>query len=138
MGKESREMDPRPRHRAPDKQTSGSTKKKDGKTNDFFRPEETEETKGNELNNNDTWIKVAKKRESWQAMESEYATTAAAVSVDSVQSRRNPQQDPVRPARYLNGVKWDEYEVASIALPHTKNQTDFDRYSGRHRLQTGT
>ena len=57
-------------------------------------------------------------------MESEYATTAAAVSVDSVQSRRHPPQDPVRPARYLNGVKLDEYEVAGIALPHTKDQTE--------------
>ena len=47
-------------------------------------------------------------------MESEYATTAAAVSVDSVHSRRNPPQDPVRPARYLNGVKLDEYVVANI------------------------
>ena len=59
-------------------------------------------------------------------MESEYAKTAAAASVDSVHSRRYPQQDPVRPARYLNGVKLDEYEVATIALPHTKDQYDFD------------
>ena len=28
--------------------------------NDFLKPEETEETKGNEKKNNDTWIKVAK------------------------------------------------------------------------------
>ena len=28
--------------------------------NDFLKPEETEETKGNEIKNNDTWIKVAK------------------------------------------------------------------------------
>ena len=41
-------------------------------------------------------------------MESEYATTAAAVFVDSAQSRKNPPLDPVRPARYLNGVKLDE------------------------------
>ena len=59
-------------------------------------------------------------------MKSAYETTAAAVSVDSVQSRRNPPQDPVRAARYLNGVKLDEYEVANIALPHTKDHTDFD------------
>ena len=56
-------------------------------------------------------------------MESENATTAAA-----------PQQDPVRPARYLNGVKLDNYEVATIALPHTKDQYDIDSYSARHCL----
>ena len=93
---------------------------------DFLKPEEIEETKGHERKNNDTWMKVAKNRERWKAMESEYATTAAAVSVDSVQSRRNPPQDPVRPARFLNGVKLDEYEVANIPLPHTKDQTDLD------------
>ena len=73
--------------------------------NDHSKTEETEETKGNEIKNNDTWIKVAKNRERWKAMESEYAKTAAAVSVDSVHSRRYPPQDPVQPARYLNGVK---------------------------------
>ena len=45
---------------------------------DFLKPEETEETKGSETKNNDTWIKEAKHRERWKAMESEYATTAAA------------------------------------------------------------
>ena len=90
--------------------------KRDGKmiVNDFLKPEETEETKGNEIKNNDTWIKVATNRERWKAMESEYATTAAATSVDSAVHRRNPPQDPIRPARYLNGVKLDEYEVANV------------------------
>ena len=60
--------------------------------------------KGNDIKNNDTWIKVVKNRERWKAVESEYATTAAAASVDSVHSRRCPPQDPIRPARYLNGV----------------------------------
>ena len=106
--------------------------------NQWLKPEDTEDTKGNEIKSNDTWIKVAKNQERWKAMESEYATTAAAVSVDSVQSRRNPPQDPVRHARYLNGVKLDEHEVANITEPHTEDQTDFDWYSGRHRLWTGT
>ena len=47
-------------------------------------------------------------------MESEYAKTAAAMSVDSVIRRENPPQDPIRPARYLNGVKLDDDEVANI------------------------
>ena len=58
--------------------------------NEFLKPAETEEMKGNEIKNNDTWIKVAKNRERWKAMESEYATTAAAASVDRVHSRRCP------------------------------------------------
>ena len=91
--------------------------------NDFLKPE-NEETKGCEIKKNDTWLKVANNRERWKATESEYATTA--VSVDSVHSRRYPPQDPARPARYLNGVKLDEYEVANIELPHTKDQTDVD------------
>ena len=52
--------------------------------------------------NKATWINVAKNRERWKAIENEYATTAAAISVNSVQRRRNPPQDPVRRARYLN------------------------------------
>ena len=87
MDKESSKMEPRPERR-------------EDETNDFLKPEESEGTKGNEIKNNDTWIKVAK---IGKATESEHATTAAAVSFDSVQSRRNnPPQDPARPVRYLN------------------------------------
>ena len=52
-------------------------------------------------------------------MESECATTAAA-SVDSVHSRTCSPQRPIRPARYLTGVKSDDYEAVNIAWP------DFD------------
>ena len=82
--------------------------------------------KGNEIQNNDTWTKVAPNRETWKAMESENASTAAAASVDSVHSRRCPSRDPIGPARYLNGVKLDEYEMANIAWPPIKDQTVFD------------
>ena len=58
-------------------------------------------------------------------MESEYSSTAAAASVDSVHSRRCPLLDPIRPARHLNGVKLDDYGVVSIAQPPIKDQTDF-------------
>ena len=63
-------------------------------------------------------------------MENKFATTAAAASVDSVHSRRCPPQDPIRPARYLNGVKLDDHEVVNIAQPLTKDQTDFDWLAG--------
>ena len=46
---------------------------------------------------------------------SEFAKTAAAISVDTVcYAEKNPPQDPIRPARYLNGVKLDEDEVVNI------------------------
>ena len=84
--------------------------------------------KGNEIKNHDTWIKVEQNRKRWKAMESEYATTAAAASVDSVHSRRCSPQDPIRPARYLNGVKSDDYQVVNFAWPPTKDQNNFDLY----------
>ena len=115
MDKESCKMEPRPQHQAPDKQTSGTTKKEmEDEINDFLKPEKTETTKGNEMKNNDIWIKVAKRRERWIAMEGgEYAKTAAAgASMDSVHSRENPR--PIRPARYQNGVRLDDDEVANI------------------------
>ena len=76
--------------------------------------EETETTKGNEKKNNDIWIKVARNRERWKAMESEYAKTAAAIFVDNVLRRENFPQDPTLQARYLNGVRLDDDEVANI------------------------
>ena len=45
--------------------------------NDFLKPEETEATKGNEIKNNDTWIKAAENRERWKEMENEYAIAAS-------------------------------------------------------------
>ena len=39
----------------------GIQKKWDGEINDFIKLVEIEETKGSEIKNNDTWIKVAKK-----------------------------------------------------------------------------
>ena len=122
-------MEPGPQHHAPDKQTNGKSRKKErweDEINDFLKRQESEETIGNEIQKQRHLDKSGKNRERWRAMESEYAETAATASVDSVHSRRNPPKDPVRPVRYLNGVKLEEYEVANIALPHTKDQYDID------------
>ena len=119
MGKESSRME------------LGLSKKKkrwEDEINEFLKPGETEEMQGNEIKNNDTWIKVAKNRENGKEMDSEYAITAAAASGDSVHSRRCPPQDPSRPGRYLNCVKLDDYEMVNIVWPLTKDQTDFDWY----------
>ena len=40
--------------------------------NQFLKPEETEETKGNDLKNNDTWIMVAKDQKRWKDVETFY------------------------------------------------------------------
>ena len=51
----------------------------------------------NEIKNNDTWIKVEQQQYLWTACYAE----------------KTPQ-DPIRPARFLNGVRLDDDEVANI------------------------
>ena len=80
---------------------------------EFLMSEETETTTGNDMKNNNTWIKVAKNRERWKAMKNNYAETASDRSVDNVPRRENLPQDPIRLARHLNGVKLDEDQVAN-------------------------
>ena len=43
--------------------------------NEFVRPGETEETRGNDVRNSDTWIKITEDQRSWKQMESEIAMT---------------------------------------------------------------
>ena len=65
---------------APSTRPVGRPKKRwEDEINNFFKPEETEETKGNEIKNNDTWIKVATSRKRWTAVETEYAVAAASL-----------------------------------------------------------
>ena len=82
--------------------------------NEFLKPEETETTTGNYMKYNSAWIKVAKNRGRWLTLEREYAKTAEERSVDNVLRRENPQQDQIRPARYLNGFNLEDDEVANI------------------------
>ena len=83
--------------------------------NDFLKHEETEPTSEDDMKNNNTWIKVAKNRERWKAIESEYAETAEERNVDNFcYAEKTPPHEPIRPARYLNGAKLDDDEVANI------------------------
>ena len=41
--------------------------------NEFIQTEETAESKGNDLNNNDTWLQQAKQQKEWKAKEEEFA-----------------------------------------------------------------
>ena len=52
-------------------------------------------------------------------MESEYAKTAAAASDDSMHSRRDPSQDPVRPAerREVGEIRGGEHRAATHQEP---------------------
>ena len=81
MGKESSNVESRSQHQVPDKQNSGTTSKNrcEEEVKELFKPEETEETKSNEIKNNDTWIPVAKDREIWKAMETDHAVAAASI-----------------------------------------------------------
>ena len=79
-------------------QTSRPVHKKrwEDEINEFLEPEEIEETKGNEIKNRTHGSKWPKNRGRWKAMESDYASTAAVASADSLHSRRCPPQDPTR------------------------------------------
>ena len=43
--------------------------------NKFVKLDETEETRGNDLKNNDTWLKAAKDQKQWKEMETDYIRT---------------------------------------------------------------
>ena len=59
QGKESSGMEPWPQHK---NQNLQSQKRSEDEINDFLRPEEIDESKGNDARNNDTWIKISKEK----------------------------------------------------------------------------
>ena len=65
----SSKMEPMPQHWMQSKQSSGKTERWEDDINQFLKPEETEETKGNDLKNNDTWMQVAEDQIRWREME---------------------------------------------------------------------
>ena len=104
MGQESSGMELWPQHKNQNIQSRWKTKKKMGdEINGFLRPEETEETKGNDVRNNDTWIKMAKDQNSWKQTESEFAMTAAASPGARTHRGNRAAQHDDPPARYFEG-----------------------------------
>ena len=83
---------------------------------------EVETTTRNEMKHNNAWIEVAKNLERWRIMENDYAKTTAERATDNAARRRNFAQDQIRPARYLNGVRLDDNEVASNNTLTSKHQ----------------
>ena len=71
MVKKSRKMESRSQQWMQGKQSSGKTEKEMGRDDikQFLKHQETEETKGNHLKNNDTWIMVAKDQTRWKGIE---------------------------------------------------------------------
>ena len=97
MGKEGSRREPSQASAPNTRQTEQwEDRKRDGEDeiNEFLKPKETAEMKGNEIKNNGAWIKVAKHRERWKAVESEYATTAAAAVCTADNVLRKIQFDP--------------------------------------------
>ena len=72
---------------------------------------------GNDVRNNDTWIKIAKDEKGWQKMEREFAVTAAASPGNRRQRGRWMDQHDehlqlvARSARYVNGVMLEDSEL---------------------------
>ena len=69
MFKKSTKMESRPQQWFQIKQSSGKTQKEMGRRHQFLKLEETEETKGNDLKNNETWIRLPKDQIRWKEME---------------------------------------------------------------------
>ena len=81
--------------------------------NELLKLEENETENSTESDNkyNNPWIKAAKDRGRWTLLENDYTMTAEERSENHVRHRRNSQS---RPARYVNGVRLSDDEVANI------------------------
>ena len=79
--------------------------------NKFLKHEENVTGNSTESHNK-PWIKAAEDRGIWIPLEKYYTMTAEERSENNARHRRNHQS---RPARYVNGVRLSEDEVANIA-----------------------
>ena len=81
--------------------------------NEFLKQvvEETENLTESSNQINKTWINTAKDRGRWALLEENYTMTSEERHENNARMRRNAQN---RPARYVNGVRMNEDEVANI------------------------
>ena len=81
--------------------------------NEFLKLEENETANcaESDTEDNKSWIKAAKDRGRWTLLENDYTMTAEERSENNARHRRNSQS---RPARYVNGVRLSDDEVANI------------------------
>ena len=103
-----------------DQQSNWRTKKRwEDDINEFLKLEENETENFTESSSqiNKTWIKAAKERRKWTLLENDYTMTAEERSGSNARHRRNTQS---RPARYVNGVRLSDDEVANISYHESK------------------
>ena len=86
--------------------------------NEFLKLEENE-TENSTESENKSWVKAAKYRGRWILFEKDYTMTAKETSENNARHRRNHQSGP---ARYVNGVRLSDDEVADITLNKVKEQ----------------
>ena len=81
--------------------------------NEFLKLAENETENPTESDNkyNKSWIKTARDRGRWTLFENDYTKTAEERSENNARYGRNSQS---RPARYVNGVRLSDDEVANI------------------------
>ena len=86
---------------------------KDCDINEFLKQvvEETENLTESSNQINKTWINTAKDRGRWALLEENYTMTSEERHEKNTRTRRNSQN---RPARYVNGVRLSDEEVANI------------------------
>ena len=74
-------------------QRSRKAKKKrwEGEIIDFLKPEETDSTKGSEIKNNDTWIRIAKQNGKWKEKEDEFAAASKKMKTESSSTEAKQQ-----------------------------------------------
>ena len=81
--------------------------------NEFLKLEEDETENCTESSSqiNKTWINTTKDRGIWTLLEDKYTMTAEERHENNARMRRNTQS---RPARYVNGVRLSDEEMANI------------------------
>ena len=89
--------------------------------NEFLKLEENETENSTDSDNkyNKSWIKAAKDRGRWTLLENDYTMTAEERFENNARHRRNSQS---RPARYVNGVRLSDDEVANTTKKKTKSK----------------
>ena len=73
MDKESSKMESRTQHWSKSKQKSGKfIKRWEDDINEFLKPEEADETRGNDLKSKDAWIEVAEDQKNGKKWKKDY------------------------------------------------------------------
>ena len=104
-------METRTQLKIQDQQSNWETRSKcEDDINEFLKFE-VNATEKSEESDNKSWIKAAKDRGRWILLEKDFAMTAEERYESNARARRNTQS---RPARYVNGLRLSDDDVANI------------------------